>query len=118
VAVRDTGVGAVEVAAHLDQVDGHVLAPPVARERGNLGAHRLHVLHAPWSAGGGNEPPLKQPLRAATTIGLVFELMLLICGGAKGTRTPGLLHAMRIRSVDPRPAQSNGEPPICTNTPR
>ena len=26
---------------------------------------------------------------------------------------PGLLHAMRIRSVDPSPAQSNGEQPTC-----
>ena len=28
---------------------------------------------------------------------------------------PGLLHAMRIRSVDPSPAQSNGEQPTCKN---
>jgi DNA-binding NarL/FixJ family response regulator len=34
------------------------------------------------------------------------------------TRTPGLLHAMRIQLVDPSPAQSNGEPPTCNNAPR
>jgi hypothetical protein len=27
-------------------------------------------------------------------IGSTFEIMLFTCGGAKGTRTPGLLHAM------------------------
>ena len=32
-----------------------------------------------------------------------------------GTRTPRLSHAMRIRSVDPSPAQSNGEQPTCKN---
>ena len=34
----------------------------------------------------------------------------------RGLETPGLLHAMRIRSVDPSPAPSNGELPICDNT--
>ena len=31
---------------------------------------------------------------------------------------PGLLHAMRIRSVDPSPAQSKGEPLTCNKAPR
>src|ERR1039458_4692443 len=32
-----------------------------------------------------------------------------------GIRTPDLLHAMRIRSVDLRRRESNGEPPTCGN---
>ena len=53
------------------------------------------------------------PSAAARTTGSVFDIVLLKCSGAKGTRTPGLLHAMRIQSVDPSPAQSSGEPPTC-----
>jgi hypothetical protein len=32
-------------------------------------------------------------------IGSAFEIMLFNCGGAKGTRTPGLLHAIQGESV-------------------
>jgi hypothetical protein len=31
--------------------------------------------------------------------GLLFEIYVLICSGAKGTRTPGLLHAIHDESV-------------------
>jgi hypothetical protein len=57
--------------------------------------------------------PLTVPLNEMAVAGSLFEIMPLIWDGAKGTRTPGLLHAMRIKSVDPRPAQSNGEPLTC-----
>ena len=35
--------------------------------------------------------------------------------GAMGIRTPDLLHAMRIRSVDLRPVESGGERLTCDN---
>jgi hypothetical protein len=38
--------------------------------------------------------------------GLVFGFMPLTCGGAKGTRTPGLLHAMEPQTV------RHGSPPF------
>src|SRR5215469_11116006 len=60
--------------------------------------------------------PLVLPLNCDEGHRLGVRYLLLKCSGAKGTRTPGLVHAMRIRSVDPRPAQSNGEPPTCNNT--
>jgi hypothetical protein len=41
--------------------------------------------------------PLGSPLTVVAVTGLPFEIYPLICGGAKGTRTPGLLHAMGVR---------------------
>ena len=38
--------------------------------------------------------PSTSPSRRRQSSGWVFELMLLICSGAKATRTPGLLHTM------------------------
>ena len=41
--------------------------------------------------------PSQCPSTAVTTTGSVFDIMPLKCSGAKGTRTPGLLHAMQVR---------------------
>jgi hypothetical protein len=62
--------------------------------------------------------PGQAPARAASASRSTYALSWAndVCG-AKGTRTPGLLHAMRIRSVDPSPAQSKGEPPTCISAP-
>jgi hypothetical protein len=66
----------------------------------------------------GRNCPSNSPSEATAATDSVFEIMPLKYSGAKGTRTSGLLHAMRLWSVDPSPAQSNGEPPTCTNNPR
>jgi len=42
------------------------------------------------------------PSTVVKTTGLVFDIWLLKCSGAKGTRTPGLLHAMNHPGI-PRP---------------
>jgi hypothetical protein len=41
--------------------------------------------------------PLRVPLNERHGHRLAFELCTLNWGGAKGTRTPGLLHAMQVR---------------------
>ena len=43
--------------------------------------------------------PSSCPLVVVRTVGQVFDIVLLKCSGAKGTRTPGLLHAMPDESV-------------------
>ena len=70
-----------------------------------------------WPGGSMQGPtcPSECPSIRVMVTGIAFESYCLNWSGAKGTRTPGLLHAMRIRSVDPSPPQSNGEPPTCTS---
>jgi hypothetical protein len=45
--------------------------------------------------------PSQCPSTVMTTTNSVFDIMLLKCSGAKGTRTPGLLHAMGNRPGSP-----------------
>src|ERR1035441_6333427 len=54
-------------------------------------------------------------VQAPGALGSGFRIMVLTWGGAMGIRTPDLLHAMRIRSVDLRRTESSGEPPTCGN---
>jgi hypothetical protein len=51
-----------------------------------------------------NACPSQCPSTAVTTTGQVLDIMPLKCSGAKGTRTPGLLHAMNHPGI-PRPGQ-------------
>ena len=46
--------------------------------------------------------PSQCPSTAVTTTGSVFDTRPLKCSGAKGTRTPGLLHAIHRQHVHPR----------------
>jgi hypothetical protein len=73
-------------------------APPRPSQHAKHNCHQAFALLS-QSDGIDSACPPQCPSTAVTTTGSVFDIRLLKCSGAKGTRTPGLLHAIHARAV-------------------